>query len=294
MSYISETLRTRFGETDTLRDKGLTTPGDIQRFDNIVYGEDPVSQILDVYRPKNETGLLPVIVSVHGGGWVYGDKERYQFYCMNLAQRGFAVINFTYRLAPEHKFPCGLEDTCRTFEWAGKHASEYGFDMDHLFAAGDSAGANLLELYCAACINTDYRSRLAFPVKDYYLPKAVALNCGVHVITVSEDPDDRFNTLLMADYLEGKGTAGELRMVNISDVITKDFPPAYIMTAEEDFLKFQLPAVVGMFLKNNIPFTAKCFTSSSEKLGHVFHLNIRSEAARLCNDEECAFFRSFL
>ena len=61
-------------------------------------------QKLDVYRQKDATGKLPVIVSVHGGGWVYGDKERYQFYCMDLAERGFAVVNFSYRLAPEYKF----------------------------------------------------------------------------------------------------------------------------------------------------------------------------------------------
>ena len=55
---------------------------------------------LDVYRPKlNIKGKLPVIMSVHGGGWVYGDKDVYQWYCMNLAQRGFAVVNYSYRLA---------------------------------------------------------------------------------------------------------------------------------------------------------------------------------------------------
>ncbi|MFR5151238.1 MAG: carboxylesterase family protein [Ruminococcus sp.] len=59
---------------------------------------------LDVYRPKQAQGEdLPVIISVHGGAWMYGDKERYQYYCMSLAQRGFAVVNFTYRLAHESK-----------------------------------------------------------------------------------------------------------------------------------------------------------------------------------------------
>lgn len=55
--------------------------------------------------------MIPVIVSVHGGGWGYGDKERYQYYCMSLAQQGFAVVNFSYRLASKYKFPAPLEDT---------------------------------------------------------------------------------------------------------------------------------------------------------------------------------------
>ena len=85
---------------DAKRDEGLTTPDCIERFDNIRYGEHE-RNILDVYRPKDQKGKLPLIVSIHGGGWVYGSKEINQFYCMSLAERGFAVVNFSYRLAPE-------------------------------------------------------------------------------------------------------------------------------------------------------------------------------------------------
>lgn len=74
MSETSDLIRKLFGEGDAKRDAGLTTPNDIERFDDIVYGELPEWQSLDVYRPKNAEGKLPVIVSVHGGGWVYGNK----------------------------------------------------------------------------------------------------------------------------------------------------------------------------------------------------------------------------
>ena len=118
MSLISRIIRKEFKKNDDLRDSGLTTPEEILRFDDIVYGSDPQWHVLDVYRPKERAGEeLPVIVSVHGGGWVYGDKERYQYYCMDLAKRGFAVVNFTYRLAPEAKFPASLEDTNDVFCW---------------------------------------------------------------------------------------------------------------------------------------------------------------------------------
>ncbi|WP_287992869.1 hypothetical protein [Ruminococcus sp.] len=58
-------------KADTERDKGLTTPDDIERFDDILYESDEKWQILDVYRPKSAKGeKLPIIVSIHGGGWV--------------------------------------------------------------------------------------------------------------------------------------------------------------------------------------------------------------------------------
>lgn len=94
MVRISDIIRAEFAEGDNKRDAGLKTPENIVRYDDIIYGTESKWQKLDVYRPKDAMGKLPVIVSVHGGGWVYGDKERYQFYCMDLAERGFAVVNF--------------------------------------------------------------------------------------------------------------------------------------------------------------------------------------------------------
>ena len=74
MSLYGLGLRASFKISDTIRDRGLQAPKDIVRFDNLLYGTDPRWQTLDVYRPKNAGGTaLPVIVSVHGGGWVYGD-----------------------------------------------------------------------------------------------------------------------------------------------------------------------------------------------------------------------------
>ena len=154
----SAIVRKTFAVGDMIRDAGLTTPDDIQRFDNIVYGEDKVWQSLDVYRPKaiNIEEKLAVIVSVHGGGWVYGDKKTYQFYCMSLAQRGFAVVNFSYRLAPKSKFPASIIDTNLVFGWILDHAEEYGFDTENVFAVGDSAGAHMLGLYTNLCTNPKY------------------------------------------------------------------------------------------------------------------------------------------
>ena len=93
MSELSDKIRSEFKKSDDERDALMNTPEDVDRWDNIVYGhDDREMQKLDVYRPKQAQGEdLPVIISVHGGGWMYGDKERYQYYCMSLAQRGFAV-----------------------------------------------------------------------------------------------------------------------------------------------------------------------------------------------------------
>lgn len=294
MSKMSDWVRATFGATDAARDEGLTTPEDIIRYDNIPYGVDPKYQLLDVYRPKEAVGFLPVIVSVHGGGWVYGDKEAYQFYCMNLAQHGFAVVNFSYRLAPEHPYPASLEDTNLVFHWVLEHADAYGFDTRYVFAVGDSAGGHNLGMFCNLCSNPDYRAIFGFAPPKEFVPTAIAMNCGAYWATMSDKKEDAFSTALMQDYLPEKGSAEELARIHVVNHITEQFPPTFLMTAEDDFLKFAAPVLAAKLLECNIPFVYRYYRSQEEKLGHVFHLNIRQKDAQQCNLEECNFFREFM
>ncbi len=99
---------------------------------------------------------------------------------MSLVQHGFAVVNFTYRLAPEHKFPAQLEDVDLVFRWLLWHAERYNLDTRHVFALGDSAGAHLLGLYCCACGDADFAAACSLRPSEGFRPTAVALNCGVY------------------------------------------------------------------------------------------------------------------
>ena len=274
-------------KSDTERDKGLTTPEDITRFDGIVYGKDEKWQSLDVYRPKAAEGKLPVIVSVHGGGWVYGTKEVYQFYCMDLAQRGFAAVNFNYRLAPENRFPASLEDTDAVFGWIKSNADKYGFDLDNVFAVGDSAGAFLLAVY--ACILTN--PALAESYTKYFSPagvklKGIGLNCGLYT---TEGADQSLEA-----YLPEEGRENALRLLDSVSHITKDFPPAYILTSNGDFLAKAPEVLIKSLERNGVSYKFKLYGSNENTLYHIFHCNIKTADAKEANDDECGFFKALI
>lgn len=292
MSIVSTYIRRSFGRSDAARDAGLTTPADIIRYDDLRYGDDPVWQVLDVYRPRAaEKKMLPVIVSAHGGGWVYGSKEVYQFYCMSLAQRGFAVVNFSYRLAPKHKLPAPLEDTNAVFRWVLDHAGEYGFDTGNVFAVGDSAGANILGLYSAICTNPDYAAGFAFGPRAGFAPKAIALNCGMYRAGPKRFPPD-LTRLLLRDFLPKGGAPAELEMIDVAAHITESFPPVFLMTANGDFLREQAPVLSQALAEKGVRCVYRCYGDAENELGHVFHCDIKTQAAKQCNDDECAFFKS--
>lgn len=294
MSMMTSMVRKIFAKGDDARDAGLTTPEDIERWDNICYGTDQKWQMLDVYRPKGTTEKLPVIVSVHGGGWTYGDKERYQWYCMNLAERGFAVVNFTYRVAPEFKFPAGIEDTCLVFDWIYKNND--WFDLNRIYAVGDSAGAHMLTIYGAMCSNPEYEKKLGLSTAKKadgtsFGPSAVGLNCGVYEIDTANM--NGMTKGLMKALLHNIKDKNEVDLVNPISYIKEGFPRAYVMTANKDPLA-GVPAQVKLEEKLKslgITYVDKTYGTAENPLNHVFHCNIKSEEARICNDDECNFFR---
>ena len=296
MSELTDKIRAEFLENDEVRDAGLTVPEEIECFRDIVYGTDEKWQSLDVYRPKalgGKENKIPVIVSVHGGGWVYGDKERYQFYCMDLAKRGFAVVNFSYRLAPEHKFPDPLIDMNLVMEWVAANADAYGLDLANLFAVGDSAGAHLLGLYACMMTNEAYALKFDFTVPKELSFKAIALNCGQYEVRLDATTDETMRGL-MQEFLPEQGTPREQRLTSVNRHITESFPPTFFMTAPKDFLLPQAQVLQMALVLAQVNFTYRFYCDPKSSLGHVFHLDVRSEWAAKCNDDECDFFKSHM
>ena len=121
---------------------GYTAP----RIDrDLAYGDDPRHR-LDVHTSGDgETGK-PVLVYVHGGGFVRGDKHipgspQYDLVGAWAVRHGYVGVTMTYRLAPEHTWPSGLQDVAAAVRWLKRNIAGYGGDPDKIVIAGSSAGA---------------------------------------------------------------------------------------------------------------------------------------------------------
>lgn len=96
-----------------------------------------------LWAASREQGL-PVLLYLHGGGFVIGDLDTCESMCRQLAaQSGAAVVAVDYRLAPEHKYPAGLQDSWAAFNWLVEHGHTKGLDGRRIAVSGDSAGGTL-------------------------------------------------------------------------------------------------------------------------------------------------------
>ena len=97
-----------------------------------------------LYRPVEGGDPLPVIVHLHGGGFVFNDIDVHDAVVRRLANRsGMAVVSVDYRRPPEHKFPAAPDDVDAVLAWLGREGAELGLDPARVVAHGDSAGGNL-------------------------------------------------------------------------------------------------------------------------------------------------------
>ena len=302
MSKTSRMFAKACAFADKIKNADQKTPDDIVRFDDISYGPDPVWNLLDVYRPRDVQGPLPVIIDVHGGGWVYGDKYVYQYYCMSLAQRGFAVVNFSYRLAPDHIFPAGMQDLDAVVRFVLSNSGKYGFDLSNVFLVGDSAGAHMTLMYTCMCSDPEYAKLLTVIPPENFMPKGIVLNCGIYdICEMLEDGGASMvllkpltRDLMGVDEIPAELSPEQEGALRPAKYVSKPFPAVYVMTSTGDFLKKQPDFLLPVLEKNGIPYVFRVFGSDSNKLTHVFHCDLRLPDAKECNDAEAEFLKSLI
>ena len=111
---------------------------------NIVYKTSSNYEAkLDVYYPEKSDAPVPVVVAIHGGGWVAGTKEQSVLYILPYLQMGFAVVNVEYRMGPVALAPAAVEDCLCALHWVGRNAKKYHFDLSKVVITGGSAGGHL-------------------------------------------------------------------------------------------------------------------------------------------------------
>lgn len=290
MSFDSIMFNLRASKADWLRDQAIPLPEGVDECRNISYGSHGDWNLLDVYFPRGTKEPLPTIVSIHGGGYVYGSKEIYRRYGMDMAKRGFAFVNFNYRLAPKWKFPTPLWDTNTVMEWICKNAARYHLDPGRIILVGDSAGAQLASQYAAIATNPDYASLFHMTVPGITI-RALGLNCGMYDM-VARAAGPRKGIHL--DYL-GRELADDDPRFDVLSAIHANYPPAYITTACHDFLRENAEPMCKFLTSKGIKSAWKCYGSEDdETVGHVFHVNIPLPDAIRCNDDAAAFFREVL
>ena len=292
LDYKKELDEVRFNELIEIWNKGVerniiffADSGDAADVDSASYTSNSYMDLcVPISYMTDENRKYPVIVSVHGGGWFYGDKELYSHYCCLLAEHGYVVVNFNYRLSPQNKYPAAIEDVAYLIRYIHENAQTLGIDIDNFYMVGDSAGAQLTANYCIIASNSDYRAKLDFFTYDL-LPKKVCLNCGAYKMAERNDN-------ISAWYLRNAVAEEQYKLfMDQLDYVNAEFPEAYLMYSVNDDLASHTKALDEVLNKVGVAHITKAYGQNNPDSGHVFHMNMYNPEGILCNEDECAFMR---
>jgi len=196
----------------------------------------------DVVVPLGD-GPHPVLVYLHGGGWICGSPATHRKLGYRFAEAGFLVLNVDYRMAPEHAFPTPFDDCVEAIRWAHSQCGRWGGDSARIAVGGDSAGGNLSAAAAAALAG------------DPAFPKAALLIYGVFdfaafgdmpvvemapTAEVSQEDGDKLIELMVGSYLGSERSDDLLRDPRVSPVhAAAKLPPCHVVCGSADPLVAQ-------------------------------------------------------
>jgi acetyl esterase/lipase len=232
------------------------------RIENRNVGHGDVTDVpVRIYWPAGssveERGNLPIVVFYHGGGFALGDLDTHDPVARAHAVGADAiVVSVDYRLAPEHPFPAGLDESWAALQWTAEHAAELGGDPTRIAVAGDSAGGNLAAVI-AQRARDEGGPALVFQLlwypsitADLSLPSYTE-NANAPIL--DRDVIDAFLSWYVPglDISDPKTLPATLAPCNASDF--SGLAPAFISSAEHDPLRDDAALYAGLLNDAGVP-----------------------------------------
>lgn len=221
---------------------------------------------LRVYRPADQDPQTPVLVYLHQGGGVIGDLDTCHAFCTILASvmKG-PVVSVEYRLAPEHRFPAGFEDSLAAYRFARDNADRFGAPVGQAAVGGDSMGG-----YFSAAICQELKrvgepqpqlQLLIYPAVDVS-SETESMTTYANAYPLTRDTMDWF----MAQYLGSQDNPSDPRLSPILAEDLSGLAPAVVATAGFDPLVDQGEAYAKRLKDAGAPVIYRCYDS----LCHAF------------------------
>ncbi len=267
--------------------------------DGIVYNERyPEDCRAEIYYDPELVGegkpKLPVILNIHGGGFVKGDMHYRRSLCKRFASHGYFVFNINYRLSPKYSFPVALTDCVNAINYLETLAEKYNIDLDKVCVTGDSAGAYYATQIVSLCSSPEQRNAVQAP-EFRVKPKILVSFCGpydlVQSISLTKLP---FNIVwdIGRCYIDNDDFKLKKDFSNMNDhplikdaspinFVNADWCPSFLVMSKKDiFCKGQ-----GELLKaklDEVGVENEIFTSEKFIDNHCFHMNFWTKISKEC------------
>jgi acetyl esterase len=265
------------------------------------YGADP-DMLLDVFRPASASGPLPLVVWVHGGGFVGGTKDELAGYFKLVASNGFVVAAPRYSLAPGRRYPTPLRQLMQALQYLQANAGQLLIDPDRIALAGDSAGAHIAAQAGALVTTPGYAEAVGItPTIAPAQLRGLILACGIYdlqLVRHATSPAGRLFVQVSLHAYAGKRRFlddPEFAAWSITDHVSAAFPPALITVGNADPLRPHSELLAGKLQAQGAETETLFFPAGHQPPAeHEYQFDLDTDAGQLFLDRLLAFLRQRL
>lgn len=262
------------------------------------YAANDDDALLDVYYPSSVSRPLPVIVWVHGGGFLSGDKGQVANYLKILAARGYVAVAVGYSLAPASQYPTPVLQANAALDYLAKNAERLRIDPDRFFLAGDSAGAQVAAQLANVISVPSYASTVGIPpsIQRAQL-RGVILHCGVYDLGRArfDGAFGHFMRTVVWAYSGRKELGERARMAefSVTRFVSADFPPAFISAGNDDPLLPHSRALADALAARGVKVDSLFFPDDFRpRLPHEYQFNLDKGAGREALERSVRFLKA--
>lgn len=260
-------------KSDKKRMATQTPPENVVKVKDIPYIDDgnPYHKF-DVFYPEGKIAKegLPVIIDIHGGGWMYATKDLNEYYCMELAKKGYCVFSISYRLVPDVTVNEQIKDCTEALAFIRANMKDYPANKKTVMLTGDSAGGQLA-LY-STILNNNPDAREIFGTVDTKLNIKCLLLTSPVTYAKSGGWFSIYTKKMWGKDYETKSTYNYMDLNEIME-LANDMPPTYFITSSGDTLAHdQTVNAYNYFVEKGYECEIEDFTDlkDGKKLPHVF------------------------
>jgi acetyl esterase/lipase len=249
-----------------------------------VLAPDAPTAHLDIYTPDGGTGQpRPVILWVHGGGFISSSAATVADYAILLAHAGYTVASLGYSLAPGARYPVPVRQGNAALRYLRAHAGRLGGDPDRIVLGGDSAGAQIASQLAA--VQTDPALARSMRITAAVPPgvmRGVVLFCGLYDMrTVGGTGFPALRTYLWAySGVRDWTSYPAIDQLSTTRHITARYPPTFLSVGDADPFRFQAAELALVLRRQGVPLTTLFWAGTGDHLGHEYQFNFGLLQAR--------------
>lgn len=271
--------------------------GSVTVLTNKVYSKKYDESTFDLYLPEVPLPNKPTIAWIHGGGYIGGDKLEEKEFATKLAEKGYSIAVMNYELVPNTSYPIPVKQVGKFISYLAETQDQYSLNLDNLFIAGDSAGAQIASQFITAQTNPSYGKKIDVEaVPELKKIRGALLYCGpFNLLDIVGKSQSKlvtfgFNKIGWSYFGDRNWVQSEeAKHTIVANYVDENFPPTYLTDGNTSSFEEQGKEFANSLEKLGISLKTRFFDKKVVETRHEYQFELTTDPGKMAFEDTLHF-----